>query len=184
MRWQTLALKCLGWKIEGTFPVYKKMVIIAAPHTSVWDFINGWLALRHFGLKTRFIIKKEFFIFPFGYLLKALGGVPVDRGNTKNNMIEQMVEHFKKNDTFYLVITPEGTRKKTKRWKKGFYLIAQKAQVPIVVTKLDYGHKRLGPVKEIDFNLSYNEVLKQIAECYQGVIGKKPSQFDLPQYEE
>jgi hypothetical protein len=95
-----------------------------------------------------------------------------------------MVQHFKQYKNFYLVITPEGTRKKTNRWKKGFYLIAQKAQVPIVVTKLDYGRKRLGPVKAIDSSLPYNEVLKQIAECYYGVTGKKPHQFDLPKYEE
>lgn len=184
MRWQTLALKCLGWKIEGTFPVFNKMVIIAAPHTSVWDFINGWLALRHFGLKTSFVIKKEFFVFPLGYLLKALGGVPIDRGNVKNNMVDQLLKHFEQHEKFYLVITPEGTRKKTKRWKKGFYLIAQKAQVPIVVTKLDYGRKILGPVKEIDSSLPYNEVLKQIAECYQDVTGKKANQFELPAYDE
>ncbi|MGQ9846403.1 MAG: 1-acyl-sn-glycerol-3-phosphate acyltransferase [Bacteroidales bacterium] len=184
MRWQTLVLKCLGWKIEGTLPAYKKMVIIAAPHTSVWDFVNGWLALRHFGLKARFIIKKEFFVFPFGYLLKALGGVPIDRGNIKNNMVEQMVQYFNRYNQFYLVITPEGTRKKTKRWKKGFYLIAQKANVPILVTKLDYGNKQLGLVKTIEPSLPYNEVLKQIAQCYNGVIGKKPNQFDLPYYEE
>jgi 1-acyl-sn-glycerol-3-phosphate acyltransferase len=183
MRWQTLVLKCLGWKIEGTFPAYKKMVIIAAPHTSVVDFINGWLALRHFGLKSRFIIKKEFFIFPFGYLLKALGGVPIDRGNKNNNMVEQMVEHFNNHDHFYLVITPEGTRKKTKRWKKGFYYIAQKANVPIMITRLDYGKKILGPVKAVDASLPYNEVLKEIASCYMGVTGKKTNQFDVPDYE-
>lgn len=184
MRWQTLVIKCLGWKIEGTFPAYKKMVIIAAPHTSVLDFINGWLTLRHFGLKTSFIIKKEFFVFPFGYLLKALGGLPVDRGNKKNNMVDQMLELFQKREKFYLVITPEGTRKKTNRWKKGFYLIAQKAQVPIIVTKLDYGRKRLGPVKEIDSSLPYNEVLKQIADCYKDVTGKKADQFEVPVYDE
>ncbi len=159
------------------------MVIIAAPHTSAADFINGWLALRHFGLKPKFIIKKEFFFFPLGYLLKALGGIPIERGNVNNNLVDQMVRHFLNNDTFYLVITPEGTRKKTKRWKKGFYLIAQKANVPIIVTKLDYGKKVLGPVKELSPQLSYHEVLKEIAVCYQGVTGKKANHFELPQYE-
>ncbi len=183
MRWQTLALKCGGWKIEGSFPNCNKMVIIAAPHTSVMDFINGWLALRHFGLKTKFIIKKEFFVFPFGYFLKALGGVPIDRGKTTNNMVEQMVDYFNTNEQFYLVITPEGTRKKTKRWKKGFYYIANKAHVPIVITKLDYGNKILGPVKIVDSSLPYNDILREIASCYQGVTGKKKEQFDIPDYE-
>lgn len=184
MRWQTLILKCLGWKIEGTFPVFKKMVIIAAPHTSIFDFINGWLALRHFGLKTKFIIKKEFFVFPLGIVLKVLGAVPVERGNPKNNMVDQMVKLFNENDEFYLVITPEGTRKPTKRWKKGFYLIANKANVPIVITKLDYGRKILGPVDVVDADMPYKEVLKRIVNAYKGVTGKKPDQFQLPYYEE
>jgi len=183
MSWHTTLLKYLGWKIEGSFPNYKKMVIIAAPHTSAMDFINGWLALRHFGLNPKFIIKKEFFVFPFGYILKKLGAVPIQRGNINNNMVEQMVKLFNENESFYLVITPEGTRKKTKNWKKGFYLIAQKANVPIIITKLDYGKKILGPVKEIPSNLPYKEVLKQIAECYKNVTGKKPNQFELPRYE-
>ena len=159
------------------------MVIIAAPHTSALDFINGWLALRHFGLKPKFIIKKEFFFFPLGYLIKALGGIPIKRGNIHNNFIDQMVEHFNTNNEFYLVITPEGTRKKTKRWKKGFYLIANKANVPIIVTKLDYGKKILGPVCELNPNTPYNEVLKQLAECYRNVTGKKANKFELPEYE-
>ena len=103
--------------------------------------------------------------------------------NKNNNMIEQMVEHFNNNDHFYLVITPEGTRKKTKRWKKGFYYIAQKANVPIMITRLDYGKKTLGPVKAVDSSLSYNEVLKEIATIYKGVTGKKRNQFDVPDYE-
>ncbi len=183
MSWHTRLLKNLGWKIEGSFPAYKKMVIIAAPHTSAMDFINGWLALRHFGLKPKFIIKKEYFVFPFSIILKKLGGIPIKRGDIRNNMVEQMVQYFNNEETFYLVVTPEGTRKKTKNWKKGFYLIAQKANVPIIVTKLDYGRKVLGPVKEISSNLQYNEVLKQIAECYKNVIGKKPDKFELPRYE-
>ncbi|MCX7862073.1 MAG: 1-acyl-sn-glycerol-3-phosphate acyltransferase [Bacteroidales bacterium] len=183
MSWHTRVLKSLGWTIEGSFPSYKKMVIIAAPHTSVWDFVNGWLALRHFGLKPKFIIKHEFFFFPIGILLRKLGGIPIKRGNIHNNLVEQMVEYFNQNENFYLVITPEGTRKKTKHWKKGFYLIAQKANVPIIVTKLDYGKKILGPIKEISPNLPYNEVLKEIAHCYKDVTGKKANQFELPKYE-
>ena len=176
-------LKSLGWKIEGSFPFYEKMVIIAAPHTSAWDFVFGWLALRHFRIKPKFIIKKEYFFFPLGILLKKLGAIPIERGNIHNNMIDQMVQHFNNNKKFFLVITPEGTRKKTKHWKKGFYLIAQKANVPIIVTKLDYKNKVLGPIKEISPHIPYNEVLKELNICYKDVVGKKANCFDLPAYE-
>lgn len=170
--------------MAGEFPSYPKMVIIAAPHTSSLDFIIGYLALKHFKIKPYFVIKKEFFFFPLGIILKKLGAIPIDRGNIKNNFVETMVNEFKKREQFNLVITPEGTRKKTKHWKKGFYLIAQKANVPIVITALDYGHKKLGPVKTLFPSGNYNSDLKIIRDCYINVIGKNPEKFELPSINE
>ncbi|MCX7954344.1 MAG: 1-acyl-sn-glycerol-3-phosphate acyltransferase [Bacteroidales bacterium] len=180
MSFYSFILKIFGFKLEGKFPEYNKKVIIAAPHTSALDFIVGYLALRHFKIKPHFVIKKEFFFFPLGIILKKLGAIPIDRGNIKNNFVDLMVNEFNKREKFNLVITPEGTRKRTKHWKKGFYLIAQKANVPIVVTKLDYGNKILGPVKTIMPSGNYNKDLKNISECYKGVIGKIPENFELP----
>jgi len=175
-----IILRLFGFKLRGEFPKVDKMVVIAAPHTSAWDFIIGYLALKGFNLKPFFVIKKEYFFFPLKYILRLLGGIPIDRGNIKNNFVEKMVEEFNKRKKFCLVITPEGTRKKTNRWKKGFYLIAQNANVPIVVTKLDYGNKLLGPVKTILPSGNYFYDLQIIAECYKNVIGKNKDNFDLP----
>jgi 1-acyl-sn-glycerol-3-phosphate acyltransferase len=179
VRFAKTLTKLVGWKRIGTFSDAKKLVIIAAPHTSLVDFIMGWLGLHGFGKKARFIIKEEFFFFPLGFLIRGLGAIPVKRGDRNNDMVTQMVKEFQKRDSFYLVITPEGTRKKVKRWKKGFYEIAMKAGVPIVVSVVDYGKKQMGPVAEIIPSGDYEADLKIIKEYYRGVQARFPEEFSI-----
>jgi 1-acyl-sn-glycerol-3-phosphate acyltransferase len=112
------------------------------PHTSNWDFIIGRLAFSHFGVKGKFLIKKEAFFFPFGYILKAMGGIPVNRGKS-TNLIDQAVQYFDESEELYMVFTPEGTREYSPEWKIGFYYIAQKANVPIYIGYMDY-EKKIG----------------------------------------
>ena len=138
----SLYLRLQGWSVKGPFPHVKKCVVIVGPHTSNWDFILG-LALRsklhlhHF----KFLGKKELFIGPFGFIFRKLGGVPVDRSG-KHNMVDQVVELFNSQETFTLVVSPEGTRKKVERLRTGFYHIAKKACVPIVMVAFDFGNKQ------------------------------------------
>lgn len=137
-------LKLFGWKIDDHVPTgVKKAVIVVGPHTSNWDFIIGKIAFMKYGIKGRFLIKKELFFFPFGYLLKMMGGIPVDRSKN-NNLTDQAVNFFNQNDEFYLVFTPEGTRSYNPNWKKGFYYIAQKSNVPIYIAYIDYSTKTGG----------------------------------------
>ena len=130
----------LGWKMNVTVPDYDKCVICAAPHTSNWDLIIGKLFYSAIGRKTSFMMKKEWFFFPLGYFFKAIGGIPVDRSR-QTSLVEQMAERFAAKRHFHLAITPEGTRKANPDWKRGFYYIALKAQVPIVLFALDYPTK-------------------------------------------
>lgn len=176
-RFARIVTKIIGWKRIGEFSGKTKLVVIAAPHTSVMDFVMGWLGLHGFGIKARFIIKKEFFFFPFGYLISALGAIPVKRGDRHNDMVSQMVKQFKERESFYLVITPEGTRKKVKRWKKGFYQIAVQAGVPIVVSVVDYGKKQMGPVAEFVPTGDYDKDMKFIKSCYNGIKARYPENF-------
>jgi 1-acyl-sn-glycerol-3-phosphate acyltransferase len=163
-----IILNLLGWKIDKNVPDgVKKAVIVMGPHTSNWDFVIGKMAFITFGIKAKFLIKKELFFFPFGYLLKAMGGIPVDR-NANNNFTEQAVDYFNNNDSMYLVFTPEGTRKYNPNWKKGFYYIAQKANVPIYIGYMDYERKIGGfhslfqPTGNADKDiLAIKDVLKQ-----------------------
>ena len=134
----------IGWKIDPNPPEnIKKCVIAVGPHTSNWDFIIGRLAFFQYGVQGKFLIKKELFFFPLGILLKALGGVPVDR-KRNSNMTDFAVNLFENSDSLYLVFTPEGTRKYNPNWKKGFYYIALKANVPIYVCYVDFATKTGG----------------------------------------
>lgn len=134
-------LRLLGWKVDKHTPEgVDKCVIVMGPHTSNWDFVLGKLAFISYGVKVKFLIKKELFVPPFGWLLRAMGGVPVDR-KKNNNLTDQAVKYFSESETLYLVFTPEGTRSYNPNWKKGFYYIAQRANVPIYIAYADYERK-------------------------------------------
>ena len=130
-----------GWKIEGDVPRnISKYIIIVAPHSSNWDFLVG-LAVRSINqFQCNFLGKKELFAPPFGWLFKKLGGRAVDRSKSEN-LVEQVAEIFKSETSFVLAIAPEGTRKKVERWKTGFYHIAFRAGIPIVMAGIDYPSK-------------------------------------------
>ncbi len=166
-------LKVFGWKIDKTVPQgVKKAVIVVGPHTSNWDFVIGKMAFMNYGIKGRFLIKKELFFPPLGWILKAMGGIPVDR-KKNNNFTEQAVSYFKDNDSMFMVFTPEGTRSYNPNWKKGFYHIAIKAGVPIYIAYMDY-EKKIGgfhslfhPTGDSDADiLKIKDILKQ----YKGKI--------------
>jgi 1-acyl-sn-glycerol-3-phosphate acyltransferase len=174
-----------GWKIDqGPPPDMKKCVLLAAPHTSNFDFVFGRLGATILGMKTRFLIKKEAFRGPLGWLVKKAGGIPVDRGRN-NRIIDQVAEQFEKNESFYLMVTPEGTRKLVKKWRKGFYAIAMKANVPIGCVYLDYRNKRIGYGKTVYPSGDYEKDLKIIQDFYRGTYPRHPDRFNLsPMYDE
>ena len=116
----------MGWTVEVTEEHPDKYIICLAPHTSNWDFILGLLYSRSIGMKSNFLMKKEWFFWPLGPIFRSLGGIPVYR-QKKMSMTDAMAETAKAADTFHLCITPEGTRSRTADWKKGFYFIALKA---------------------------------------------------------
>ncbi|MEI7595200.1 MAG: 1-acyl-sn-glycerol-3-phosphate acyltransferase [Bacteroidota bacterium] len=174
-----LYLKAIGWKIKGTFPSdIKKCVIIAAPHTSNSDFIIGRAAFYTLGIpKVTFLIKKELFFFPMGIFLKAMGGYPVDR--KKNTIVKDSIESLAKRKRFYLLITPEGTRKLVKTWKKGYYHISYEAKVPIVVSYLNYEKKEGGVGFIFHPTGNYEEDFQKITDFYKDKTAKFPENFNL-----
>lgn len=138
-----------GWRlenIEGGFPDAPKFVMIVAPHTSNWDVPVGLMAKFALRLGCRFIAKHSIFWWPLGAVLRALGGVPVNRSEA-SDFVQQTVRIFSECEKLVLVITPEGTRSKVERWKSGFHRIARAAGVPVVLVSFDYSRKvvRLGP---------------------------------------
>lgn len=136
-----------GWTAHGALPADRKFVIIGAPHTSNWDFLVFLGTVHAVGRRVRFIGKRSLFRGPLGPFMRALGGVPVDRG-ARQDMVSQIVEQIRAQDDFLLIVAAEGTRARTTRWKTGFYQIALRAEVPIVCAGPDYLAKRgiFGPV--------------------------------------
>lgn len=181
----TWLLALFGWKMSGSIPSHvKKAILIVAPHTTNLDFVIGKLAYMSLGIPTRFLIKKELFFFPLGILLKALGAIPVTR--TKGNKtILQTVELFHTYPQFYLTITPEGTRNYTNNWKKGFYHIAQQAQVPVYMAFINYEKKRGGIGPELKISGNFDNDWPQIEDFYKQQGAKYPEKFNLsPQYQQ
>lgn len=142
-RWMgSLVLKMIGWEIVGQLPDEKKLIIVGMPHTSNWDFIMAMASIQSIGLKVSYMMKKEAFFWPLGGFFKWMGGIPIDRAS-KNDITSQMVEYFEKNDNVWLGITPEGTRSKVNRYKKGYLRIAKAANVPIAVIGIDGQNKKV-----------------------------------------
>ena len=171
-----LLLKLIGWKTVGSLPQEKKCVIIAAPHTSNWDFIIGRLSYLASGKKIFFLIKKEFFFFPVGGILRKLGGIPVDRGR-KNNTIQQVAKLFNEQDELFLTVAPEGTRKKVKRWKRGFYLIEKRSNVPIYMGKINYKTKEIGFFTKLETTDDIEADMKTLKSFYKNACARHPEKF-------
>lgn len=170
-------LQWFGWKTascEG-FEL-PKCVICVAPHTSNWDFVIGKLFYTSIGMTASFLMKKDWFFFPFNLLFKSMGGVPVDR-NKRTSITDQVAEMFLQNDRFQIAITPEGTRKPAAEWKKGFYYIALKAKVPILLAYMDYGKREVGtkgvfyPTGDADADIA------RMRACFQDVTACHPENY-------
>ena len=166
-------LKTLGWSIEVDRPRSRKYVLVVYPHTSNWDFPLGICAARAIGLDAHYVGKHTLFRKPYGWLFRALGGIPVDRRRAAS-LAQQLAERFDESDAFVLGLAPEGTRSKTDHWKSGFYHIAREAGVPIVMGFLDYGHKRLGIGGEFTPGEDIDTVYDTIRAFYRGRLGKRP----------
>lgn len=161
---------------------YQRCVLLMAPHTSNWDFVIGRLALWAIGVKTNFLIKKEVFFFPLGALLRKMGGIPVDR-NQSRNVVWEIALLLNKAKEMVIVITPEGTRSLRHEWKKGFYYIASIAEVPIVLGYLDYARKEAGIGSILYPTEDYKSDLAKIFNFYRNFTARHPERFNLsPMY--
>ncbi|EHL32882.1 1-acyl-sn-glycerol-3-phosphate acyltransferase [Legionella drancourtii] len=178
-RFGSFFLKLCGWKIVGTLPKDKKYLVIVAPHTSNWDFLVGLFSRFSLGVKINFIAKKQLFFFPLGLFLRAVGGAPVDRSK-KNNNVEKVVELCHASDEFRLAITPEGTRGPVTRWKEGFYHIARKAELPLVLVGLDYASKEIRIREAYWPSGDINKDFPQILDYYREIKGRHPKK--IPEY--
>lgn len=163
-----------GWKAVGTPPPDGRCIIIAAPHTSNWDFINFIGLTEDLGLRPHFMAKDSLFRWPMGRFMRDMGGVAVVRSSS-HNVVDAMVAEFARRGRFMLTIAPEGTRGKVGQWRTGFYHIALKANVPMIVGLMDYGTKTGGLGPAIWPSGDYAADMRKIFEVYRTVTPKHPS---------
>lgn len=170
------ALAAAGWRFEGEPPSIPKYVALAVPHTSNWDGLLLVTIAHSIGLEMSWMIKSTWFRGPMGPALRKLGAVAIDRSRS-TNMVEQMVEEFRRRERFVLIIPPEGTRSHAEGWRSGFYHIARGANVPVVPGYLDYARKRCGLAAPIPMTGDVRADMDRLRAFYAGIaaVGKVPA---------
>ena len=173
-------LKLNGWTVEGSLPPgARKCVLIAAPHTSNWDLPYTLMVAFVLRLHVYWMGKHTLFAFPFGPVMRWLGGIAVDRRRSGNLVAASAAALRQADGAVQLVVPPEGTRGRTTHWKTGFYHIALQADVPIVLAYMDYARKvsGLGPVFTPTGNIEAD--MAEIKRFYAGIQGRRPQHFDV-----
>ena len=178
--WIAIA-KLGGWKFvlpeKGTRPELERCVFAVAPHTSVADYLVGTAYLWQICQNGKIFIKKEFFRWPLGPILRHLGCISIDRGNRKNDMVGTAVAAFAKGGPLSIAITPEGSRKPVRRWKRGFWEIAHQAGVPIIPSFLDFGKREIRIGEAFWTTDDYEADIRKIRSLYKKEMAKIPENF-------
>lgn len=163
-----------GWTFVGPRPSEPKAIIVAAPHTSNWDFLIFLAVARHFKIDVGFLGKAALFKGPLGFLMRRWGGVPVDRSKP-NALVDSVKDHYRSHDQALLVITPEGTRGKAKVWKSGFWRIADALDVPVVMGFVDGASKTTGFGPSLRINGDPQAWMEEARKFYADKMGLRPS---------
>jgi 1-acyl-sn-glycerol-3-phosphate acyltransferase len=173
-----LLYKHWGWKKHITVEYPDKFIICLAPHTSNWDFIIGQLFMRSEGIKINFLMKKEWFFWPLGPIFKRMGGIPIYRSR-HSHMTDVLAEAALQNSQFKLCITPEGTRSLNPDWKKGFYFIALKAQIPVLLYGVDYEKKLIECTRSFVPTGDLEKEMRETKLYFKDFKGKYPDKFTI-----
>jgi len=168
-------MRATGWTFKGELPPEGKFMLICAPHTSNWDLIYLLAVMFLLKIKVSWMGKHTIFKKPFGKFMKWLGGIPINRTST-HGVVDQIVDHFNTHENVIIAIAPEGTRHKTDTWKSGFYHIAHKAQVPLLLGYVDYEHKIAGTGPAFIPSGNIAEDMDKIREFYADIRGANPEE--------
>ena len=168
-----LLLRITGWTVDGAFPPVPKLVVIGAPHTTNWDFIAFLAAKWYHDVRLSFMGKASLFRPPFGWLMRRLGGIPIERDES-HSVVAAMADRFAATDHLWLVVAPEGTRGRQETWRSGFYRIAEAASVPILLAGVDFAQRRvvIGPTVQPSGDI--NADMDVIRAFYGDMSGKHP----------
>lgn len=165
-----------GWRIDIHLPDTPRLVVIGAPHTSNWDGVVGILAMLAIRLRMGIFIKHTAFAGPLGSILRGVGAIPIDRG-ASGGVVGQTIEAFKSRPQLVIGIAPEGTRQRVEQWKRGWYLIAQGAGVPVALAYIDYRRKVVGTGPLLTPTGDYARDLATVQAFYRTITPKRPENF-------
>ncbi len=142
-RWLGLAIiRALRWRIEGTIPNLSQGILVAGPHTSLWDGVLGFAAIHALRLRVTVLVADKYFSRLSHPLLLAIGAQPVNRSQ-QSGVVEQAIDRFATNEKMALLLTPENTRLRCPQLRTGFHEIARRANVPIIPLALDYQRRTI-----------------------------------------
>ncbi len=164
------------WKYDNEFNT-DRCVMIAAPHTSNWDLFYAMATYWQYGVEAKFFIKDSYTKGLHGYIFKKLGAIGVNRGK-RNNLVDYAVKLFNENEKFVLLVPAEATRKRVNKWKKGFYYIAKKANVPVALGYLDYKKKISGVGGLVNLTDNYEADMQKIEDFYKNITAKYPENYN------
>jgi 1-acyl-sn-glycerol-3-phosphate acyltransferase len=162
-----------GWQAVSHGSIPKKAIIIAAPHTSNWDFLYFIGLTRDLGIAPSFMAKRQLFQWPLGRFMRDMGGVAINR-EAGGNYVQAMIDEFARRDEFLLTIAPEGTRSSVAQWRTGFYHIAMGAGVPLIVGMMDYAKKMGGLAQAFMPSGDYAADMMRIEEYYHNTTPRHP----------
>ncbi|MEM6724589.1 MAG: 1-acyl-sn-glycerol-3-phosphate acyltransferase [Bacteroidota bacterium] len=180
-----LIMWVMGWKVDYNLPEgVSPSVMIAAPHTSNWDFVYMRCAFELLDLPCRYTVKKSFMTPPLGWLMGYLGAIPVDRspkkpGDDRKSLVQAMADLFENQDDRIVVVTPEGTRSLRTEWKSGYYHTAKLAGVPITFGYLDYKKKIAGVAGIIHLTDDMDADMREIMKVYKPIAPKFPEKYSV-----
>ncbi len=166
-------LRSTGWQTEIISPLTSHYLMIGAPHTSNWDFFIMLLLMAAENIPVRWLGKDSLFRWPLGIFMRSMGAIPVNR-RENTNLVDQIAAKFEEYDEIIIGLAPEGTRSKTAHWRTGFYYIALKAEVPIVMAYIDYQNKICGLGPSLKPTGDIQADFEIIQDFYAGIIGKHP----------
>ena len=172
-------MRLWGWKgIYEGIPTENKCIIIGVPHTSALDFVISWLYYTSAGKKANVLVKKEFFFWPVGYVVRKMGGLPIDRSKGAN-VIRQTILLINENEHVHLALTPEGTRALTKKWKAGFHIIARETGIPVYLGAFDWGRREISIKDRFEITDDAAADIRRMKDYYRarGIVGRHPEKF-------
>jgi len=167
-----LIYRALGWKLVGPVPTVPKAIWVIAPHNTNWDLLLGIGARAETGVWIQYLAKKEIFTWYAGWLFRFLGGKPVDRKRA-TNLVTSVVDIINSHDTLHICITPEGTRGNVSKLKMGFYYMALRSGVPLILTGFDYDRKAVVLSEPLYLTGDYQKDMLPLYEFFLKIGGRR-----------